>query len=233
MGPRVRGGGRGRRAARRLIASVDRKQSPGSKTCSVGARLGSGSRLPLKEMQQCVHAITVEQPTMRALGPSGGGRELVRFGDVDEPVARHDEAIVQVTAVSVNRGEAVVLERPRADRRPGKDTAGTLIEPATNGTGPQLDYRVIGVYRFSRLRRAVTVPVKKLAPFPARMRRPLVRGARRRTGYPGHDRLHPEIGLLSGWDQAPVAIATLVGPRARERRAHADGELSEHAPSSP
>ena len=47
---------------------------------------------------------------MKALLPSGGP-ELVEFGDVDQPRPLANEALVQVEAFSVNRGETFLLEK--------------------------------------------------------------------------------------------------------------------------
>jgi NADPH:quinone reductase len=79
---------------------------------------------------------------MQAMIPDGGSS--VRMGEVDEPAARPDEVIVAVEAYSVNRGETFLLEAPRPGWRPGKDVAGTVLEPARDGIGPSAGARVVG-----------------------------------------------------------------------------------------
>lgn len=62
---------------------------------------------------------------MRALVATGDD-ELVRIADVDEPAVPSDGVLVDVRAVSVNRGELHRLQAAVPDRRPGWDFAGTV-----------------------------------------------------------------------------------------------------------
>src|SRR5437764_165434 len=63
--------------------------------------------------------------------PSG-----TRINTVDDPQPGPDEALVQVRAFSVNRGELALLEARTADWRPGQDIAGVVVRAAADGSGP-------------------------------------------------------------------------------------------------
>ena len=80
---------------------------------------------------------------MKALLPSGGP-ELVESGEVDQPRPLASEALMQVEAFSVNRGETFLLEKPPTDWRPGKDIAGLVVQAAADGSGPPAGRRVVG-----------------------------------------------------------------------------------------
>jgi NADPH2:quinone reductase len=71
---------------------------------------------------------------MKALIAAGSPDCLVAFADVPEPEPAADEAVVAVSAYSVNRGEVFLLERPEQGWRPGKDIAGTVVRAAADGT---------------------------------------------------------------------------------------------------
>lgn len=62
---------------------------------------------------------------------------LLAFKEVDAPQPKPWEALVQVKAVSLNRGEVSDAKNQEISSRPGWDFAGIVIEPAENGAGPQ------------------------------------------------------------------------------------------------
>jgi NADPH:quinone reductase-like Zn-dependent oxidoreductase len=92
---------------------------------------------------------------------------LVRLADVETPEPAADEVLVQVEAFSVNRGETLLLEDPRAGWRPGKDVAGTVVRRAADGTGPVPGTRVVGHPPHSGWAERVAVSVSDLAVLPA------------------------------------------------------------------
>jgi len=64
------------------------------------------------------------------------------------PVPLPNEALVQIKAISLNRGEVRRSFTTAPDGwRPGWDVAGEVLEPAPNGTGPQKGHRVVGLMR--------------------------------------------------------------------------------------
>lgn len=71
---------------------------------------------------------------MRAMTPAAPRQ--VELADVAEPVAACDEALVEVAAYSVNRGETFLLDSPAGGWRPGKDLAGLVVAAAADGSGP-------------------------------------------------------------------------------------------------
>ena len=80
---------------------------------------------------------------MKAFIPAKNPAHLVALADVPEAKAAHDEAIIEVAAYSVNRGETFLLEHPAEGWRPGKDIAGTVLHAAADGSGPAVGTRVV------------------------------------------------------------------------------------------
>lgn len=80
----------------------------------------------------------------------------IKMAEVDTPTPRPDEALVEVSAVSVNRGELVSLPHfwdVRMDGStmsmpmgsiPGYELSGTVVASAADGTGPGVGTRVAG-----------------------------------------------------------------------------------------
>lgn len=64
--------------------------------------------------------------------------------EVPDPRPGTDEALVQVKAVSLNRGEVRHLLSAEDGWRPGWDIAGIVVEAATDGTGPPVGSPVFG-----------------------------------------------------------------------------------------
>jgi NADPH:quinone reductase len=106
---------------------------------------------------------------MRALIASEQGPGGVAFADVDEPAPGPGQAIVEVAAFSVNRGETYQLERPRPGWRPGNDVAGVVTAAAADGSGPPAGTRVVGHADQDGWAQRVAVPVGRLAELPAEM----------------------------------------------------------------
>src|SRR4249919_2063764 len=104
---------------------------------------------------------------MLALLATDGAPPLVRIGDTREPSAASGEAIVEVDAFSINRGETFLLEQPRPGWRPGKDIAGRVVRAAASGGGPAVGTRVVGHPASGGWAQRVAVPVDALAPLPA------------------------------------------------------------------
>ncbi len=78
---------------------------------------------------------------MRALVVTAGS---VEFADVSDPVPRPNEALVEVEACSLNRGELMALGSAPAGAVWGWDLAGTVRLAAADGSGPSEGARVLG-----------------------------------------------------------------------------------------
>ena len=81
-----------------------------------------------------IHAIVVD--------PEVPGRLAIK--EVEAPQAGPSEAIVQVAATSLNRGDVSIAMKSPAGSRGGWDLAGTVIQQAADGTGPKVGSRVLG-----------------------------------------------------------------------------------------
>ena len=101
---------------------------------------------------------------MKALFPDGHGSVVMR--DAPEPTPTADEAVVSVSAYSVNRGETFLLRYPQPGWRPGKDVSGLVLRAAADGTGPGFGERVVGHPDDGGWAERAAVPTSKLAVLP-------------------------------------------------------------------
>src|SRR5947209_7095800 len=81
---------------------------------------------------------------MRALvsSPNPPGVEI---GDVPEPTPHHNAALVEVKAISLNRGEVKRLQSTEPGTVIGWDLAGVVTDGAPDGSGPAAGTRVVGL----------------------------------------------------------------------------------------
>jgi NADPH2:quinone reductase len=111
---------------------------------------------------------------MKAWVATGRSSEPLELAEVPEPVPAADEAIVEVAAYSVNRGEILSLTGAygapaQAGWQPGQDVAGTVVRAAAGPGGPAASTRVVGHAEGHGWAERVAVPVSKLAEIPAEM----------------------------------------------------------------
>ena len=90
----------------------------------------------------------------------------VRLGEVGEPSPRPDEALVEVRAVSLNRGEVRRLSDAEKGTVPGWDVAGVVAEAANDGSGPAVGARVAGLVSAGAWAEQVAVPTTALGELP-------------------------------------------------------------------
>jgi NADPH:quinone reductase-like Zn-dependent oxidoreductase len=90
------------------------------------------------------------------------------IGSVPAPAPLPSEAVVRVSALSLNRGE-VKRALAAADRawRPGWDVAGVVEQAAADGSGPGVGARVVAFLRSGGWAERVAVPTRALAELPA------------------------------------------------------------------
>ena len=104
---------------------------------------------------------------MKAVVANSDVRGSLEIREVAEPVADSNEAVIAVTAFSLNRGELRRAEAAPVGMRIGWDLAGVVERPAANGSGPTKGQRVVG---FSRSMQGwaerVALPTKDFAAIP-------------------------------------------------------------------
>jgi NADPH:quinone reductase-like Zn-dependent oxidoreductase len=103
---------------------------------------------------------------MRALVVDRSEPGGLRVADVPEPVPAPNQAVVEVLAVSVNRGEARRAASAPDGWRPGWDLSGIVRTAPTDGSGPPEGTRVVGLVREAAWAERVAVPSVDLAPIP-------------------------------------------------------------------
>ncbi len=96
-------------------------------------------------------------------GPNGPGLTL---SDVEPPQPASGEALVQLTATSLNRGEVRHLNEEEPGTVLGWDVVGTVAEPAADGSGPPTGTRVVGLVGGAGWAEYVAVPTHALAAIP-------------------------------------------------------------------
>jgi NADPH:quinone reductase len=103
---------------------------------------------------------------MRALISTPEASHAVEFRDVPEPEPKPGELVLQVAAVSVNRGELSLL-KARPGWGPGQDVAGTVVAAAAGGGGPAAGTRVTGMADWGGWAERVAVPAHRVGVLPA------------------------------------------------------------------
>jgi len=102
------------------------------------------------------HAVVVD--------PAVPGALAVR--EVGLPTPSPSEALVNVAAFSLNRGETRRAVKAADGWRPGWDLAGVVVQAAADGSGPQTGARVVGLLRTGAWAESVVVPTNSLAELP-------------------------------------------------------------------
>jgi len=103
---------------------------------------------------------------VKALVASPGAEGNVDVVDVDEPAPEPGQALVEVRASSLNRGEVHALEHAEAGWRPGWDVAGVVARRAADGSGPSEGTRVVGLAPSGAWGERVAVPTSRLTSLP-------------------------------------------------------------------
>src|SRR4030088_2126409 len=80
---------------------------------------------------------------MRALVHDVDAPRGLRLAEVDEPILRDSQVLVEVHAISLNFGELAYLAQQRQPGEiPGWDAAGVVVQTAADGSGPAAGTRV-------------------------------------------------------------------------------------------
>lgn len=108
-------------------------------------------------MPQSVRAVVVD--------PSHSDKLTLQ--SVALPAAAPDDVTVRVTAISLNRGEVNrALSQPAAGARPGWDFAGVIEERASDGSGPPVGTRVVGMLGTGAWAERIRAPSHAVAALP-------------------------------------------------------------------
>jgi NADPH2:quinone reductase len=102
---------------------------------------------------------------MLALVNTPGGQDPAEIQEVKEPSPAPDEALIEVRAFSLNRGELRLLASRPEGWRPGQDVSGVVVREAEKG-GPREGERVVGLVDGGGWAERVPVPVERLAVLP-------------------------------------------------------------------
>jgi NADPH2:quinone reductase len=103
---------------------------------------------------------------MRALVADRSAPSGVSLREAPDPRARVDEAIVEVRAVSLNRGEVRRLPMREEGTVPGWDIGGVVRQAAADGSGPQEGTRIVGLADEGAWAELAAVPTTRIAPLP-------------------------------------------------------------------
>jgi NADPH2:quinone reductase len=91
---------------------------------------------------------------------------FAELADVEEPRPAPGEALVEVRACSLNRGESKRLATMAPGSRAGWDLAGVVLTAAADGSGPAAGARVVGYLNPGAWAQRVAVPTVQLSALP-------------------------------------------------------------------
>jgi NADPH2:quinone reductase len=90
----------------------------------------------------------------------------IELREIPEPIPGHDEALVEVRAFSLNRGELSSFARNKEGWVPGQDIAGVVVQQAANGEGPPAGARVVALADDFGWAQRAAVPSHRMAVLP-------------------------------------------------------------------
>lgn len=103
---------------------------------------------------------------MRAVLVDKAAPANLSLGETEEPAPAPSEALVRVSAISLNRGEVRRAQMAEPGFNPGWDLAGTVEQSAADGTGPRAGARIVGLLPSGAWAELAAVPTNSLAELP-------------------------------------------------------------------
>lgn len=107
---------------------------------------------------------------MLALVNTPNGTAPVELREVPEPAPAPNEAVVEVRAFSLNRGELRLMQVRPEGWLPGQDIGGEVVRQAADGSGPKAGTRVVALTDNGGWAQRVAAPTHRLAPLPENVR---------------------------------------------------------------
>ncbi len=107
---------------------------------------------------------------MLAIVNTPNGSAPVELREVPEPQPAPNEALVEVRAFSLNRGELRLFQVRPEGWRPGQDISGVVVQSAANGSGPQAGARVVALTDDAGWAQRAAVPAHRMAVLPDNVR---------------------------------------------------------------
>jgi NADPH2:quinone reductase len=103
---------------------------------------------------------------MLALVNTPNGPAPIALREIAEPAPCQDDALVEVHAFSLNRGELSSFARNKEGWVPGQDIAGVVLRQAASGKGPQPGSRVVALVDDFGWAQRAAVPAHRMAALP-------------------------------------------------------------------
>ena len=103
---------------------------------------------------------------MRAVVVDEAAPGRLTIGRVPLPEPASGEALIKVSAISLNRGEVKTAMTAASGWRPGWDFAGTVVQAAADGNGPVAGTRVVGAAPVGAWSEYIAAVPFMLAPLP-------------------------------------------------------------------
>ena len=100
---------------------------------------------------------------MLAIVNTPGGSAPIELREVAEPQPASNEALVEVRAFSLNRGELRLFQIRPEGWRPGQDISGVVLRQAVDGSGPAAGTRVVALTDNAGWAERAAVPGHRMA----------------------------------------------------------------------
>jgi NADPH:quinone reductase len=107
---------------------------------------------------------------MLALVNTPSAAAPVEVRQVPEPQPGPNEALVEVRAFSLNRGELRLMQTRPEGWRPGQDISGVVLRAAADGSGPEAGTRIVALTDNAGWAQRAAVPAHRMAALPDNVR---------------------------------------------------------------